>query len=233
VKKIYTVLIVGALALISTQSCKHIPDYDDFIIKSTYTSSNCNDDTVYYGNYIQPLLTSNCGMSGCHDAGTQEAGVNVADYTATIKSVLVVLGRPDKSKLMDVINATSGEKKMPPSPRSSLTDEQKAKISKWITQGARNNTCIGGCDSTQFKFAANVLPLIDNNCKGCHSGSFPSGNVRLENYAQIKTYADNGQLLGTISYAAGYNPMPQGGNQMPACQIAVIRKWIQAGAQNN
>jgi uncharacterized membrane protein len=211
----------------------HDTDYTDFIQKSTYTSSNCNTDTVYFGNDILPLLASNCGMSGCHGNGSQAQDVSVANYSAVLNSKLVIPGRPDKSLLIEVINATSGEKMMPPSPRTPLSADQKAKISKWISQGARNNTCTGGCDSTQFKFAANVFPLIQTNCNGCHSGSFPSGNVRLENYGQIKTYADNGQLLGTISYAAGFNPMPQGTNKLPDCKIAVIRKWIQAGAQNN
>src|SRR5690348_11891037 len=66
------------------------------------------------------------------------------------------------------------------------------------------------CDTTNVTYSGKVLPLIQNNCYTCHSGASPSGNVSLDSYSNLKVYADNGKLIGTISHAAGYSAMPQG-----------------------
>jgi len=82
-------------------------------------------------------------------------------------------------------------------------------------------------------YAQKVVPLLQANCYGCHSGSFPSGNQLMGTYAADKAMAQSGKLYGTINHAAGYSPMPKGGAKMGACQIAVIKKWIDSGMLNN
>lgn len=92
----------------------------------------------------------------------------------------------------------------------------------------------GNCDTSNSTFSAVVMPSLQTyGCLGCHSGSAPSGNVLLSNYNAIKTYVQNGKLLGSISHSGGYSPMPQGGNKMSACDINKIKAWIDAGALNN
>lgn len=224
-------IIAMCLLIAAINSCTHKPDYTEFIKQSTYSSSNCDADTVYFENDIMPILTSNCGMAGCHGSGSREEDISVANYTDVLNSGLVVPRRPDKSKIIEVITESNSDKVMPPPPRTKLSADAVSKIETWIRQGARNNKCIG-CDTTEFKFAANVWPILDASCKSCHSGTFPSGNLRLEGYADAKTNADNGNLLGTITHTPGYKQMPQG-SKLPDCQISIIRQWIQAGALNN
>jgi len=89
------------------------------------------------------------------------------------------------------------------------------------------------CDTTNITYSAKVLPLIQNNCYSCHSGAAPSGNVSLDSYTNLKIYADNGKLMGVISHASGYSPMPQGGNKMSSCEISTIQTWINNGTLNN
>ena len=89
------------------------------------------------------------------------------------------------------------------------------------------------CDTSNVTYSANVLPIIQQECYTCHSGSSPSGNVRLDNYTYLTVYADNGKLMGTISHSPGYSPMPQGGNKLSSCEIATIQKWINNGRPNN
>jgi hypothetical protein len=224
------VTVTGILFAI-INGCTHKPDYTEFIKQSTYVSNNCNADTVYFENDIMPILTSNCGMAGCHGNGSHENDVNVSSYADILNSRLVIPRRPDKSKIIEVITA-SGSKVMPPSPRVKVSADAISKIETWIRQGAKNNRC-EGCDTTQYKFAANVWPILDASCKSCHSGTFPSGNLRMEGYADAKTNTDNGNLLGTITHTPGYKQMPQGSSKLPDCQISIIRQWIQAGALNN
>ena len=87
--------------------------------------------------------------------------------------------------------------------------------------------------SGTVSYAQKVVPLLQQYCYSCHSGGFPSGNQLMGTYASDKAMALNGKLYGTIAYAAGYSPMPQGMAKMTNCQIAVIKKWIDSGTLNN
>jgi hypothetical protein len=39
--------------------------------------------------------------------------------------------------------------------------------------------------------------------------------------------------VGAITHAPGFTPMPQGGAKLPACEIAKIKAWVDAGSPNN
>jgi uncharacterized membrane protein len=88
------------------------------------------------------------------------------------------------------------------------------------------------CDTSNATYTT-VQSILQNNCYSCHSGSAPSGNVNLEGYANVKSYADNGKLIGVITWAPGFPPMPQGGNKLNECDIAKIQSWINQGTLNN
>lgn len=83
-------------------------------------------------------------------------------------------------------------------------------------------------------FSQHVNPLFQSyGCLGCHGGGSPSGNVNLSSYNGVKAKVTDGRLFGAINHAAGFSPMPQGGNKMNACDIATVKAWIDAGALNN
>jgi cytochrome c553 len=89
------------------------------------------------------------------------------------------------------------------------------------------------CDTSNITFSLSVAPVLNANCVGCHGGNTPSAAIRLDTYAGVKQQADNGRLLGTVTHAASYSPMPKGGAKLSDCNIAKIRKWIAAGSPNN
>lgn len=92
------------------------------------------------------------------------------------------------------------------------------------------------CDTTNVTFSGSIVPLLDNNCLSCHSNSTAAGlggNIRLEDYADVKVRADDGKLLGSISHAGGFIPMPQGAPKLDECPINLVRIWINQGAANN
>lgn len=89
------------------------------------------------------------------------------------------------------------------------------------------------CDTTDVTFTNNVFPVINSNCTSCHSGSAPSGNIRLENYNDISAAANNGRLLGVIRHESGWSPMPKGGGKLNDCDIAEIEAWVNDGTPNN
>lgn len=82
-------------------------------------------------------------------------------------------------------------------------------------------------------YQTDVAPLLSQYCNSCHSGGFPSGNVILDSYPEVKKYVDNGQLVGTITWTSGFSPMPKNGNKLTNCNLSKIQAWVTAGAPNN
>jgi uncharacterized membrane protein len=82
-------------------------------------------------------------------------------------------------------------------------------------------------------YQVKVAPIIQKNCFTCHSSASNISGILLETHDELKFYADNGYLYGTISHSAGYNAMPNGGAKLSDCDIAIIQKWIDTGAKDN
>ena len=89
------------------------------------------------------------------------------------------------------------------------------------------------CDSAAVTYAGSISPLLGRHCRSCHNPVFPTGNVNLDGYAQVKRYADNGLLVGVTSHAPGFAPMPKGAPRLSDCDVSRIRQWVAAGARNN
>ena len=195
--------------------------------------STCDPDSVYFETQILPLLVSNCAKPGCHTPQDHQDGVVLNSYLNIMATGDVRPGNPGNSDLYEVLVETDPDDKMPPEPATPLTSSQINLIYRWIAQGAKDNSCSNTCDTTNVTFSATVFPLLQANCVGCHSGSAPGGNIRLENYANVLAVAQNGKLLGSVNHSAGYKAMPFGGNKLPACNIDQIRIWVDGGAQNN
>lgn len=234
-KTSYSILAALIIALTVVNACRHeIPD------PATGSGApNPNPvpvpggtNQVCFETQILPLFQSNCAKSGCHDAASHQDGY-VFDSYANIVRKDVRPGRAENSKVYKVLFET-GNDKMPRPPNPDLTPDQKALIGRWINEGAKNTTnCGTTCDSTQFKYSTNVSPLMSTYCLGCHSGTAPSAGINLSTYTGVRTVAISGRLLGAISHAPGYSPMPKNASKLSTCQIAQVRKWVESGAPNN
>ncbi len=192
-----------------------------------------NDATICFESSVLPIFVSSCAMpnEGCHDAKSAREGFVLDSYSHIVRKGIRP-GNANESTLYEVLFA-GGEDRMPPSPYASLTQAQKDSIKLWINQGAKNTTdCNCYCDPAQFTFAAIIEPIIVANCKGCHKPGTLGGNVDLSTYAAIKVQVSNGKLLGSVTQAAGFKPMPQGG-KLSDCEIVQITSWINAGALSN
>jgi uncharacterized membrane protein len=119
---------------------------------------------------------------------------------------------------------------MPEDPYPPLTAQEMQLIYDWIAQGALNNYC-ADCDTSKYLFAADILPLINSRCTGCHGTVSPNGGITLTSYANISTVANNGFLMGVVT-GTGYPLMPPSVG-LPDCEKTKIINWINDGAQNN
>jgi len=233
---LYTFILLIAILF---NKCKHAPDA--IIIPDPGNEEltgeegiPCDPDTIYFVNEILPLLQSSCGTSGCHDPATAEDGVILTNYADIIQTGKIKPYDPGDSEIYEKIMEDEPDERMPPPPKSPLTAEQKNMIYEWIRQGAKNNYCDElNCDTVNVTYSGTVWPIIQNNCTGCHSGSTPSGNIRLESYSNVRTMAASGDLMGVITHSQGFIPMPQNGNKLSECKIIQTQKWIDDGMPDN
>lgn len=86
------------------------------------------------------------------------------------------------------------------------------------------------CDTSSSTFSGTIFPIIQGNCSisGCHVAG-GSGPGLLENYDQVKSIVDNGKLESRVLVLRN---MPPSG-PLTDCQISLIERWLNNGAQNN
>ena len=95
------------------------------------------------------------------------------------------------------------------------------------------------CDTTNVSYSIEIINILDASCQGCHKGSSSSSGINLYDYATIKSLALDGKyvygsLVSSVSWQGGNpKPMPQGGNQLPVCDINKIKAWVNRGAPAN
>lgn len=223
-------LVIGFLIL-AIDSCTHDPFIDpDSLNNGKPSIPGCTDTgEICFESNVLPIFISYCARAGCHDAVTREEGF-VLDSYANIVRKGIKPGNANDSKLYEVL-FESGDDRMPPD--APLTQAQKDSIKVWINQGARNTVdCACYCDETKFAFTADIEPIINNACVGCHKPGFLGGNINLVGYSNIKVQADNGNLMGVITHSSGFVPMPKG-SKLPECEIKKIQSWVNGGALNN
>lgn len=93
-----------------------------------------------------------------------------------------------------------------------------------------------GCDTTSVTYSTTIAPMLSSYCLGCHSNASANsfgGGIKLENYSDVKTYVDNGKLVGAIKHLSGYSPMPKNAGKLSDCKISQLDIWVNRGAANN
>ena len=94
------------------------------------------------------------------------------------------------------------------------------------------------CDTastTTISFAAQVVPILQNQCStgsaGCHSSN--SGRDLSSHTGVTNTYS-GAKLLSSIIWDGNASQMPKGsGDKIDDCSIKTIELWINQGKLNN
>lgn len=105
------------------------------------------DRNVSFSQDIAPIFNGNCAVSGCHDSGTAQNGVNLSSHSSALASVgaqygteVIEPGDPANSPIVDKIsndNPQFGERM--PLNRGALNQAAIDSIVAWIEDGAPNN----------------------------------------------------------------------------------------------
>ena len=89
------------------------------------------------------------------------------------------------------------------------------------------------CDTASVTYSTSVAPVLSSFCNSCHSGVAPSAGIKLDTYNDLKIQAANGRLWGAVSHSTSYSPMPKNAAKLNTCNLAKIKKWLDAGYPNN
>ncbi len=191
----------------------------------------CDPEVVYFEQEILPLIVSSCAIPGCHDPGSAEDDVILNSYQNIMNTGDIDPYDPDGSDLYEVITEDDPDKFMPPPGEyPPLSSAEINLIEEWILQGAQNLSCESACDTTNVTYSIKIEPIISAKCQGCHSGSNPQGSISLTSYSEVRNVALNGEMQDAVQYTGDATPMPYNSNQLPQCEIDLIRIWIENGA---
>jgi mono/diheme cytochrome c family protein len=124
--------VLGALALVVIAAC----GTEENTVVAPEKTSPMETGMLAFAD-IEPILDARC--VGCHGIEEPKDGVNLTDYASVMvggeHGPIVVAGKPDESELVEVISA--GHEPRMPFKQDPLTDEEIAKISDWVAQGAK------------------------------------------------------------------------------------------------
>lgn len=123
-KNIFALIAIVAIPSVIFYSCKSEPVLPE--------------EQVSFSTDIQPIIQQGCWHAGCH-GDSLNGEFKLTDYDKIMDKGEVEPGKPNNSKLYEVITLTSGEDKMPQDPYPALTERQIKLVYIWIAQGAKNN----------------------------------------------------------------------------------------------
>lgn len=222
------ILGIFFILLIMGVACRHESMID---IPAGVTPPIPGSQEICFESDVLPIFVSNCAKSGCHDATSHKGGIRTYDYTGIMKGI--ISKNPAQSKYWQVIVTNDPGDRMPPPPATPLSIAQKDSVYKWIIQGAKNTTnCATFCNTSKFDYGTTIIPILETNCNGCHSGNTPSAGLNFKDYNVVKGSALNGSLMGSVKQIAPYKLMPPGG-KLSDCKLEQLDNWVKAGAPNN
>ncbi|MFK7950212.1 MAG: hypothetical protein AB8G11_21660 [Saprospiraceae bacterium] len=79
---------------------------------------------------------------------------------------------------------------------------------------------------TEVTYTADVKPIMDGNCIGCHSGNTPSASLDLTTYANVRAIAETDTLVMRMNDEV--NPMPVTG-LLPQADRTTVEDWVAGG----
>ena len=155
----------------------YAPFRSDFTIATADAPARINDVIKMRG--VQTIIHEYCGTSNCHGGGSIKPKFDTS-YSDIMK--LVVAGKPEQSKLWEMITTNDFNKAMPPvNSNKELNTKDKAIIFNWIYNGAKEKPNLA-----DFRPAA--IRLIVDGC----------GSVNCHNQATVAgAWAEKDVFFGT------------------------------------
>jgi hypothetical protein len=132
-KKYFTksLLSITFISIVMLSACYR--DNEEELYGTTPTTTCDLTTAVKFSTVVSPIITGQCGTSGCHSATSKAAGINLGNYDAT-KAYITT----SKVDFLGSIKHESGYSKMPKG-NSKMADCDISKIENWINAAMPNN----------------------------------------------------------------------------------------------
>lgn len=212
-------------------------------------------ENVSFKSQVAAVLVNNCG--NCH-VRQARGDFSAANYSALMDSTHVATGKPDESRIVEVI--VDGE--MPPGNRKVSKDDLNI-LQQWIAQGAKfdgidptaNLNSLGSdtsrnsdsmavakpTGSESVSFGTDVAPVLIEKCGSCHiDRDRPQGNFSMATFRRLIRGGDGGAPIaagdanksGLIARLRGdgVRVMPPR-DKLDEKTIAMFETWINEGAK--
>ena len=94
----------------------------------------------------------------------------------------------------------------------------------------------------KLSFRRDVWPIVKRHCWGCHSGSNPKGELRMDTVALMIKGGESGELFAAgkpdesllLDMIAGdESSMPPKGPPLSVAKVQILRGWVLAGAKDD
>ncbi|MFO1062296.1 MAG: c-type cytochrome domain-containing protein [Pirellulales bacterium] len=230
-----------ALLELEGADLKPLPAWDKIIAGDMPAADAKKGDGVSFKTDIAPWLISQCG--NCH-INNQRGRFSLATFDDLLKGSaggkVIFPGGSKGSRLVEVIE--SGDM---PRGGGKVSDENFAKLKKWIDDGAKFDgpdqaaplasyakasgdaapkdepmTPKAPTGKETVSFAKDIAPILTENCNGCHiNGRRPSGNFSMQNFTNMIRGGDSGKpiLPGKVDESLLIKKLKgQSGQRMPA-----------------
>lgn len=119
--KLLAVTLFAGITLLAACS----DDNEEDLLDDGDDTDDCGAETVSLADDIEPIIASNCAVSGCHVTGSQ-----FPDFTQKQNII---------SHASSIRTRTSNGSMPPPQSGRSLSSEQISKISCWVENGAKDD----------------------------------------------------------------------------------------------
>jgi hypothetical protein len=123
--------ILALVVSLTFSACKN----DSYVRPTVVITGNVSFDTI-----IQPILTTNCAVSGCHLPGAQIPDLSAENSWNNLWNYGLIdtaAATATTSIFYEHLTATGGKPLMPPV--GSLSPTQIGDVLAWIKQGGQNN----------------------------------------------------------------------------------------------
>jgi hypothetical protein len=87
------------------------------------------------------------------------------------------------------------------------------------------------CDSVIVSYANDIVPILQNNCIGCHNSTFASGGNNWESYSEVSSKVD--QIICAVNHNSDCFSMPRFADKLEDSLIQKFECWAVQGSLNN
>jgi WD40 repeat protein/mono/diheme cytochrome c family protein len=111
--------------------------------------------------------------------------------------------------------------------------------------GGVTETMESGQPAGKISYYQDIRPILQANCQGCHQPAKAKGGYVMTNFkgllaggdtegtAIVPEHSDQSALLKMVTPQNGEARMPKGKNPLSEPEVALLRSWIQQGAQDD